>query len=389
MQIFDLAIVGGALVGSSFALALGDTDLTVALIEPHAPRAPQSMEDWDSRVYALSPGNADWLQKLGIWSRLPEERLTAVERMRIFGDQARGRLEFSAYDSGLSELAWIIENGLLQRALWEALQNSQQVRVFCPARPAEVAWERDVARLTLDDGSEIAARLIVGADGAESWVRERAGIASTVEDYEQIGVVANFAAERPHDGTAFQWFRADGVLALLPLPGSRVSMVWSAPEEWADELLGRSRAALEREVEHASAGALGALQLITPAAGFPLRRQRVGRLVEPRVALIGDAAHNVHPLAGQGVNLGLRDARELARVLLRRGAQKDCGEYGLLRRYERARREDIAALELTTHGLKKLFESSAVSMAALRNIGLALVDRQPLVKTALIRRAIA
>jgi 2-polyprenyl-6-methoxyphenol hydroxylase-like FAD-dependent oxidoreductase len=166
-------------------------------------------------------------------------------------------------------------------------------------------------------------------------------------------------------------------------------MVWSAPEEWADELLTSSREALEREVEHASGGVLGALELITPPAGFPLRRQRVERLVEPRAALIGDAAHNVHPLAGQGVNLGLRDARELARVLLRRGAQKDCGQYGLLRRYERARKEDIMALELTTHGLKKLFDSRAVSIAALRNIGLTLVDRQPLIKNALVRRAVA
>lgn len=389
MQPFDILIVGGGLVGASFALALRDANLAVALVEPQPPRAPAASGDWDTRVYALSPGNVDWLLTLGVWPRLPAGRLTPVETMRIFGDQARGRLEFNAYDAGMSELAWIVENGLLQRELWNAVEGAPEITVISPVHCAELVWERDFAVLTLADGRELRSRLIVGADGADSWVRECAGISSSVEDYDQTGVVANFATAEPHHGAAFQWFRADGVLALLPLPGNRVSMVWSAPEEWADELLASSSEALEREVEHASCGVVGALDVITPAAGFPLRRQRVGRLVEPRAALIGDAAHNVHPLAGQGVNLGLRDARELARVLLDRGAQKDCGDYGLLRRYERARREDIMALELTTHGLKKLFESRAVSMAALRNVGLSLVDRQPLVKNALIRRAIA
>jgi ubiquinone biosynthesis UbiH/UbiF/VisC/COQ6 family hydroxylase len=188
---------------------------------------------------------------------------------------------------------------------------------------------------------------------------------------------------------AFQWFRPDGVLALLPLPGDRVSMVWSAAQAWGRELLGASEEMLARLVEDATGGALGALRVITGAVGFPLRRQRVERLVEPRVALVGDAAHSVHPLAGQGVNLGFRDARELVRVLGDRGAQNDCGDYWLLRRYERARREDIAALELTTHGLEKLFASPAVSMAALRNIGLSLVNAVPFVKNALVRRAAA
>ena len=389
MQPFDVLIVGGGLVGASFALALRDANLAVALVEPQPPRAPAASGDWDTRVYTLSPGNVDWLITLGVWPRLPEGRLTPVETMRIFGDQARGRLEFNAYDAGMSELAWIVENGLLQRELWNAVEGASEITVISPAHCAELLWERDFAVLTLADGRELRSRLIVGADGADSWVRECAGISSSVEDYDQTGVVANFATAEPHHGAAFQWFRADGVLALLPLPGNRVSMVWSAPKEWADELLASSSEALAREVEHASCGVVGALEVTTPAAGFPLRRQRVGRLVEPRAALIGDAAHNVHPLAGQGVNLGLRDARELARVLLDCGAQKDCGDYGLLRRYERARREDIMALELTTHGLKKLFESRAVSMAALRNVGLSLVDRQPLVKNALIRRAIA
>ena len=149
-----------------------------------------------------------------------------------------GHLRFSAYDAGLRELAWTVENRALQHALWRELESAAHVKIYCPARCAEIAWERDFARLTLDDGRELAARLIVGADGADSWVRERAGISGITHDYGQMGVVANFAIERSHEDNAFQWFRRDGVLALLPLPGARVSMVWSAPESRAHELLG-------------------------------------------------------------------------------------------------------------------------------------------------------
>ncbi len=389
METFDVIVVGGGLVGASFALALERADVSVALVEPQPPRAPAPDGLWDRRVYAISPGNAAWHAELDVWPRVSPGRIARVEAMQIFGDAPRGRLEFSAYDAGLRELAWIVENSVLHHELWQRLKGSAHANLYCPARCAELAWGADYATLSLDDGRELAARLIVGADGADSWVRERAGIVCRVDDYGQKGIVANFATARPHEGTAFQWFRADGVLALLPLPGERVSVVWSAHEDKARELLDLTPAMLAREVEAAAASALGELRALGPAAGFPLTRQRVDRLVEPRSALIGDAAHNIHPLAGQGVNLGLRDARELVAVLGARGAESDCGDYRLLRRYERARREDITAVELTTHLLEKLFESRAVWMAALRNFGLSLVDTQPLIKNALVRHAIA
>jgi ubiquinone biosynthesis UbiH/UbiF/VisC/COQ6 family hydroxylase len=307
--------------------------------------------------------------------------------MLVYGDRAPGRLEFSAYDAGLRELAWTVENGRLQLALWQALEGAPHVTLFPGSRCADIAWERDRACLTLDGAGEIAAKLIVGADGADSWVRERAGIDAPVHDYGQLGVVANFETGRRHEDTAFQWFRDDGVLALLPLPGNRVSMVWSTPEPHVRALLGLAPPALCAEVEAASGGVVGDLRLITPAAAFPLKRSRAAHLVEPRAALMGDAAHNVHPLAGQGVNLGLRDARELAAVLAARGARRDCGDYALLRRYERARKEDMLALEWTTDGLEKLFSAPAVLLAGLRNRGLALVDAQLPLKNLLVRHA--
>lgn len=387
---FDVVVVGGGAVGASLALALRSCNVTVAWIAPDQQSpADKTAAEWDSRIYALTPGNARWLDELNVWQNIPQARVMPVESMRIFGDKAPGRLEFDAYDAGLRELAFILENRTLVAALGEVLELAEHVQAFRRASCASVRWDREHALVTLDDGTELRTRLVVGADGADSWVRTQAGIAATLHDYDQIGVVANYECERPHDGTAFQWFRADGVLALLPLAGDRTSMVWSTGTRHAHELMELGPEELCRTVEEASGRALGTLRLITPAAGFPLRRQRVQRLVEPRAALVGDAAHIVHPLAGQGLNLGLRDVRALASVLANRGPARDCGDYALLRRYERARKEDIMALELTTDGLQKLFASDAVWLAGLRNLGLSLVNTAAPLKNLLIRQAVS
>ena len=388
-QSFDVIIVGGGLVGVSLALALRPAGLSVALIEPQPPKPLPGDDSWDSRVYAISPGSAAFLESCGAWSGVPQERITRVEAMQIYGDDNRARLDFSAYEAGLRELAFIVENRLLQGALWQCVQHSEQVRAFCPARCATVDWNGDRARLMLEDGTELTGGLMVGADGADSWLRAQAGIKVRPRDYGQLGVVANFAADEPHRGIAYQWFRRDGVLALLPLPGNRVSMVWSTAAPHGRELLAMASHDLACEVEAASQHALGGLQLVTPAAAFPLRLQHVENIVKSRLALVGDAAHNVHPLAGQGVNLGFRDARELATVLAERGAQDDCGDYALLRRYERARKEDILALQFTTDTLQKLFNNEAVWLSRTRNLGLKLVNRLPQLKGILVRQAVA
>ncbi|RPI42453.1 MAG: ubiquinone biosynthesis protein UbiH, partial [Betaproteobacteria bacterium] len=244
------------------------------------------------------------------------------------------------------------------------------------------------ALLELEGGRSIEASLVVGADGAQSWVRDAAGIDSHVRPYGQQGVVANFETERGHDAIARQWFRPDGVLALLPLPGNRVSMVWSTWNDAADRLLSMPGDDLEREVETASRHALGALRLITSPRGFPLRLLRVSALVRPRVALIGDAAHNVHPLAGQGVNLGFQDACELAGVLRGRGAQDDCGDYRLLRRYARARSEPVALMQAATDGLQRLFNNPSFGLKWLRNTGLRFTNGIVPLKSFLVEHAL-
>jgi ubiquinone biosynthesis UbiH/UbiF/VisC/COQ6 family hydroxylase len=386
---FDVVIAGGGLVGASLALALGTADVTVAIVEPQAPKPLPADDSWDVRVYAVSPGSAAFLETCGAWSRLPAERLSRVEAMRVFGDELGARLDFSAYDAGLRELAFIVENRLLQNALWQRLLDTPHVSVFCPARCVSVVWQPDAVALRFEDGTELAARLLIAADGADSWVRRQAGIAVTPASYGQLGVVANFRAAVPHRGIAHQWFRRDGVLALLPLPGGQVSMVWSTNEAHGRELLELDPHELAAKVGAASQQALGSLSPITPAAAFPLHLQRVAHFVSPRLALVGDAAHNVHPLAGQGVNLGFRDARELASVLRGRGPQKDCGDFHLLRRYERARREDVLALQLTTDGLQKLFAQERAWVAKVRNLGLSWVNSQSQLKKRLVQRAVA
>jgi len=387
--VHDALIVGGGLVGSVLALALQRSGLSVVLIDSQAPQAVAAGTAWDSRVYAISPGNAAFLESLDVWQRLDRQRVQCVESMAIQGDRPAGRLSFSAYDAGMRELAHIVESGALQQALRDAIAESGRLQVVCPARASALRTDSDKAQLELADGSLLQARLVVGTDGGDSWVRQAAGLEARVTDYRQTGVVANFETGGNHRGAAYQWFRDDGVLALLPLPGRRVSMVWSTGEDHAQALLALPAAALAEKVTEASGGVLGALRLITPAAGFPLRLAHVPKLVAPRVALAGDAAHNVHPLAGQGVNLGFRDVRELVRVLAARAPDQDCGDRQLLRRYERARREDIAAMELGTDGLQKLFTARPVWISGARNSGMAAVDQLPFLKNLLIRHAAA
>ena len=385
---FDVIIVGGGLVGCSLALSLSAAGLKIALVESGAAGTVAPIADWDSRIYALGPGSVDYLTQCGAWQAVDAARTMPAEDMRIVGDDARSGLDFSAYEAGLRELAVIVENRQVQAALWRTLQDYPEVVLHAPAECADLQLDHDAAVLTLGDGRSLRARLVVGADGGNSWVRQATGMTATAQPYGQTAVVANFETDLPHGAIARQWFRRDGILALLPLPGQRVSMVWSTREEHADELMHLPPPELAAQVAAASARQLGELRLITGAAAFPLRLQRVPALIKPRLALVGDAAHNVHPLAGQGVNLGFRDARELTAVLAARGAQQDCGDYYLLRRYERARREDIAAMQLTTDTLQRLFNNEVPLLGAVRNFGLRLANRGGALKNLLVQHAV-
>jgi ubiquinone biosynthesis UbiH/UbiF/VisC/COQ6 family hydroxylase len=308
--------------------------------------------------------------------------------MEVFGDGDAARLVFSAYRSGVPELAAIVEEANLRQALERTLAGQPGLTRFDGATCASASWGDASLMLGLSDGRTLEASLVVAADGADSKLRALAGIDVQVKDYGQRGVVANFQAGVAHGNVARQWFRPDGVLALLPLPEGQVSMVWSTGEAHALALSQMDPDALGREVSAAAGGAPGSLRLAGPVHSFPLRRMHAARLIAPRLALLGDAAHSVHPLAGQGLNLGFGDAESLASVLARRGPESDCGARLLLRRYERSRKEAILAMEWVTDGLQALFDSRIPGAAALRNAGLRLTDGIPPLKRFLVKRAL-
>ncbi|HTP47023.1 MAG TPA: FAD-dependent monooxygenase [Casimicrobiaceae bacterium] len=367
----DAVVLGAGPVGLALAAALAREGLAVAIVDRTAVAASddrRDQQDWDARVYAISPGSAEFLRSIGAWQRLPVERLAAIETMDVRGD-ASGRIVFTAYELGERALAWIVEHRELMAALTETVRTCERVEVLAPCEPASIAWHAEAAELQLTDGRSIAAALMVGADGVRSWARTQAGIGSEPRPYGQTAVVTNFATEHAHRGCAYQWFLGrQGVLAWLPLPGRRMSIVWSAPEALAGEIAALDHGQLAQRVASAGANALGRIELITAPATFPLSFLKLPSAVAHRFALVGDAAHGVHPLAGQGVNLGFGDAAALAAVLGARGPVSDAGAGILLERYARRRALPVLAMQVVTDGLVRLFD--APSLQGLRNGGM-------------------
>lgn len=382
---FDVAVVGGGLVGKTAALALTQSGYKTALLAQAATPRPANLA-FDTRVYALSSSSQALLERLRVWQALDHGRLAPVYDMRVYGD-AQAELHFSAYQASVPQLAWIAESSMIETSLDAALRFQPNLTWF-DARAQGLDVRDEAAMLTLSSGQVLEASLIVGADGAHSWVRSQMGAKVERRDYRQTGVVANFKASLPHRETAYQWFHEGEVVALLPLPDGHVSLVWSAHTAHADDLLAYDPARLAAEVERVSHGKVGSLECVTPAAGFPLALQTVDKLIAPRVVLVGDAAHLIHPLAGQGMNLGLREVAALADAIAHKESFRDLGDTVLLRRYERSRREDIRALMVATDGLQRLFAVPGSFAKAVRNAGMAFVGAQPLVKRLLVSAAL-
>ena len=382
---FDIVVVGGGLVGAACALALCRQGWAVALVESRpANAAPDAT--LDDRIYAISPGNAAWLQTLGVWQMLDPQHFCSIDRMQVHGDANAARIDFDADEAHADNLGLIVENKRLQHVLWQGLQQSDAVLLTGTACSA-ATWRDSAATLTLADGRSLTAQLLIAADGAESWLRTQGGIGVHRHDYAQMGVVANFDTAVAHGNTARQWFRPDGVLAWLPLPGQRMSMVWSTSMAHADHLLALEAEALAEEVAAAGGQELGALRTLNTAQAFPLRLQTAECLVKPGLALVGDAAHTIHPLAGQGVNLGFRDVIALTQTLAQRHPRQLLGDIMLLRRFERARKTDMLAMRALTAGLQRLFAADQPLVRRARNWGLRLTDRLAPVKKRLIRQA--
>ncbi len=382
----DVAVAGGGVVGAACALALARAGLEVALVEPRpAPR--WLAERPDLRVYALAPDNAALLGRLGVWPQVLAARAQPYRTMRVWDAAGGGELVFDAAAMARAELGWIVENDLLVDRLWAALA-AAGVQLHCPARVEALEQDAAGARLRLDDGSRLEARIAVAADGAGSALRGLAGLEVDAHDYAQRGVVAFIDTERPHQDTAWQRFLPTGPLALLPFCGGRSSIVWTLPEAEAVRVLALDDAAFAVELTDASAARLGRAVPVSPRLAFPLRRQLVRQQVAGRVLVLGDAAHVVHPLAGQGVNLGLRDvAALLAEIEAAQARRSDWSAAHRLQRWARRRHSDNTVSAYAFEGINRLFSNANPAATLARGPLLDLAGRLPPLQRALWRHA--
>ena len=382
----EVIIVGGGLVGSTLAGLLAARDIQCLIVEE---RAPGTGRNHDPRMLAITRASANILHAARAWKFLPRDRLGVFRRMQIWDENGDGDIEFDSAELCEDTLGYIIEQGALELAAELGNDEFKNIQRLQPATPVTLKHEKGAASLHLEDGTHLTARLIVGADGGRSRVRALAGISCPVHDYHQRAVACIVETELAHDCIARQRFLTEGPLAFLPMAGPHTSgVVWSTAPRHAEELLAMD----ESEYNQALAGAfgfkLGAVLHSGPRAGFPLQHAHAERYCLTRLALVGDAAHTVHPLAGQGANLGLLDAAALADiVLVARQGQRDIGALGVLRRYERWRRGENLLMLKTLQALKVMFESRLPVVRSLRNMGLDLVDTATPVKHLIMRRA--
>jgi 2-octaprenylphenol hydroxylase len=387
----DVCIVGNGAVGKAAALGFSQAGLRVCVLSAAAPVIVPLTDAWDVRVFALNHVAHDLLSSLKVWDALDLARVAEVDAMHVVDGttQAGAQLDFDAYGAHIEELAWIVEDKNLNHALDTALKFARNVQhVVGQAKSFDVTDQN--ALITLENGGVLSASLVIGADGAQSWVRGQCDIGIDYRSYGQRGVVTNFACEKPHRGIAHQWFVEDsGIIALLPLTGQRVSLVWSAPDALAQELIRQPLAALADRLAVYCADTLGVLTPLQPEEikAFPLQLLRPHSNIAPRVALIGDAAHVVHPLAGHGMNLGFADVTCLLAEVNGREAHRDCGDQRVLNRYRRARKEEVAMMQLTTDGLARLFSSDLEPVRLARSFGLNLLNHLPVLKRKLIAHA--
>ncbi|CDM91230.1 FAD-dependent 2-octaprenylphenol hydroxylase [Xenorhabdus bovienii] len=390
MQSFDVVIAGGGMVGLALSCGFQGSGLRIAIVEEHPPTGTFHANDEHAlRVSAINAASERLLTHLGVWQHITTMRASAYQGMEVRDQDSFGRIKFDATENGLTHLGHIIENHVIRQALWQQAESLPDVTIFTPASLKNVAWGENEAFITLSDERMLTSRLVVGADGANSWLRQHADIPLTFWDYEHHALVATIRTEEPHQAVARQVFHGDGILAFLPLSDPHLcSIVWSLPAEAAQQSKAIDAVLFNRQLGVTFDMQLGQCELVSERQAIPLMGRYARNFAAHRLALLGDAAHTIHPLAGQGVNLGFMDVAELIGELNRLHRQgKDIGQYLYLGRFERRRKHSAAVMLAGMQGFRQLFDGNNPAKKLLRDIGLTFADHLPGVKSQLLRHA--
>ncbi|MBE2895798.1 FAD-dependent 2-octaprenylphenol hydroxylase [Pasteurellaceae bacterium HPA106] len=387
MNNVDIIIVGGGMVGLALAACLEQSAVNIAIIEPHPPKTP--CDDVSCRVSALNLASQKMLHHLGLWHAIRDHRSCSYQRMAVWEKDSFAKIQFDCHDFGLDQLGHIVENDLIRHHLWQKVQQQHNVTFFShPLKNLHISDQGAVA--SFDNGEILLAKLVVGADGANSWVRKQCDMPLNFRDYQHHALVCNIRTEQPHAHCARQLFSHDSILALLPLHEPHLcSIVWSQPPDVAAEHLALSEAEFNKALTVASDACLGLCDVVSERRTIALTARFARSFVANRVALIGDAAHTIHPLAGLGVNLGFMDAVALAQEIdVNLKAQRDIGQHAHLRHFERWRKAEAAQLLLAMQGFKSLFNQTNPVLQLLRGVGMNATDRLPMVKQQLMQHAL-
>lgn len=389
MQSFDVVIAGGGMVGLALACSLSGSGLRIAVLESRQPDESPLPAIPGVRVSAINAASERLLQYIGAWEGIVAQRANPYQGMEVWDRDSFGKIAFRSDEYGFSHLGHIIENQVIHRALWQRAEQLGDVELLAPAQLKNVAWGENEAFINLEDGRMLTARLVVGADGAHSWLRQHADIPLTFWDYRHHALVATVRTDEMHQSVARQVFHGEGILAFLPLADAHLSsIVWSVAPEEAERLAALSAAEFNKVLSSTFDLRLGVCEVVSERQTFPLTGRYARSFAAQRLALIGDAAHTVHPLAGQGVNLGFMDVAELASEIKRLQREgKDFGQHMYLRRFERKRKHSAALMLAGMQGFRELFAGSNPAKKLLRDIGLTLADSLPGVKPQLLRQA--
>ena len=389
MQSVDVAIIGGGMVGLALAAALADTELRVAVIEGKLPE-PELAPLPDVRVSALSRASERILRRVGAWEGIAARRMAPYSKMQVWEQDSFANIAFDAARLAQPDLGHIVENRVIQLSLMDCVKQLPNVTLLAPERCQSIAFGESEAWLSLESGKNLTAKLVVGADGANSWVRQQLDIPLTHWDYGHSALVANIRCGEAHQDTARQIFRPEGPLAFLPLAEPDLcSIVWSLPPEEANRMCELPEQEFNKRLTAAFDNRLGLCKVEGERQAFPLKMRYARDFVRERVALVGDAAHTIHPLAGQGVNLGLLDAASLAQELKQLWlAEKDIGRQSHLRHYERWRKAEAAKMIAAMQGFRDLFDGSHPAKKLVRDLGMLFADKAPGLKDEFMRRAL-